>query len=385
MTDESFARAMMAASRRCLSVQILMNNHLSRSTDPAWRHLEDAFGTKVRGKHRQVRRSFAHRCHFGCRGGGVLHTKMYLFNSTIPKSKHNKILDTVMFGSSNMTSNAAKVQYNDIFVQRDNAGLFHTFSHMFNLMRRDNGYHRNPGTYRDGVFQTTFSPQAHGAKDPYMKALDTISCRGTTRGTGIHGRTVVYINMHAWFGTRGLSLARKVRSLYDHGCYVRVLYSFMSFAVFKKLHSGTGSRMSVRRTLFSHNGQFAYVYSHLKNIAVSGRVGGSRHARVTWTGSNNFSNEGLNFDEVIVRIAARSAYRSYVRQFVYMRNRLSSPVYANFSEPSGGGRVPRTGGGRLVMPGAPVAPEDEQAPPGTPTILSPAVTVDADGQPHALD
>jgi hypothetical protein len=381
MTDESFAHAMMAASRRCLSVQILMNNHLSRSTDPAWRHLEDAFGTRVRSK-RGPRRSFAHRCHSGCRGGGVLHTKMYLFDSTIPNSKRNKIHNTVMFGSSNMTSNAAKIQYNDIFAQRDNPDLFHTFSRMFDLMKRDDGYHRNPGTYRNGVFQTTFWPQAHGAKDPYMKALDTISCSGATRGTGIGGHTVVYINMHAWFGTRGRSLAGKVRSLYNHGCYVRVLYSFMSYAVYKKLHRGTGSRMSVRRTIFSHNGEFAYVYSHLKNIAVSGHVGGSRYARVTWTGSNNFSNEGLNFDEVTVRIASSSAYRSYVRQFVYMRNRLSSAVYANFSEPSGGGRVPRTGGG---LPHTPMDAESEQAPPGTPTILSPAVTVDADGQPHALD
>jgi hypothetical protein len=381
LVDERVARALIKARHRCINVQVLMNDHLSRHTDSAWRHLEDALGTRTfRGGH--PTRSFAHRCHRGCRGGGVLHTKMYLFNSTLRPARLNRLHTVVMFGSTNMTSNAAKVQWNDLFVQRGNSGLFDTFGHMFNLLKRDNGYHRTPGTITNGVFQTTFWPQAHGALDPYMRALRQVHCTGATGGTGIHGRTVVYINMHAWFGTRGLALARQVRKMYAHGCYVRVLYGFMSFRVFKILHSHTGGRMSVRRTLFSHDGHTGYVYTHFKNIDISGHVGGDTSAKVIYTGSNNFTNEGLNFDEVMVRIASGRAYNRYVRQFAYMRKRMSSATYANFSEPSGGGRAPR-----IVFDneGVPHRIGVGEAPAGTPVISSDAIRFDVNGEPHAVD
>ncbi len=380
--DVPFAKALIRARKRCVSVQVLMNDHLDRHTDRAWRLLEDAFGTRVFTAQRRVRPHFAHRCNRGCRGGGVLHTKMYLFNSTLRDASRNRLRHVVMFGSSNMTSNASKIQYNDIFVQRGKVGLYNTFNHMFNLYRRDDGYHRNPGTTTNGVFQTTFWPQAHGAVDPYMRALRAVHCTGANGRTGIRGRSVVYVNMHAWFGTRGLGLADQLRRMYNRGCYVRVLYGFMSYGVFKKLRVGTGARMSVRRTLFSRNGVNAYVYTHLKNVNISGHVGRDRSAKIVYTGSNNFTNEGLNFDEVMVRIAAPSAYNAYVRQFRYMSRRLSSTTYAHFAEPTGGGRAPRVAARFSARERAmgELAP-----PPGTPTIVSDAITFDANGQPRALD
>jgi phosphatidylserine/phosphatidylglycerophosphate/cardiolipin synthase-like enzyme len=348
-------------------VQILMNDHLTRKTDPAWRLLENAFGTST------ARTSFAHRCHRGCRGGGVLHTKMYLFDSTTPVLSANRIRNTVLFGSSNMTSNAAKIQWNDLYgVRNDTSGLYKQFSRMFDLMKADNGYHRNPTLGPAGPFRATFWPAPAGSTDAYLTGLRSVSCTGVS-GAGIGGRTVLYINMHAWFGTRGLALANQARRLYNRGCYVRVLYSFMSYGVYKKLHVGTGSRMSVRRTIFSHNGRTAYVYSHLKSIAISGNVAGNRSARVVWTGSNNFTNEGLNFDEVSVRIASASAYNSYARWFKYMSARKSSPVYANYSEPEGGGRAPkRTTAARAIA--SPSAPAD------APTVVSPDVRVSDSGE-----
>jgi hypothetical protein len=377
MTDRRFAAAMIAARKRCLSVQILMNNHLNRDNDPAWRILEDSLGTKVFDADGTARRTFAHRCNFACRGHGVLHTKMYLFNSTFRDARFNKIRNTVLVGSSNMTSNASKVQWNDLFAQRGNADLFATFSGMFNRLKLDNGFHPEARTVTNGPFQTTFMPQ-QSTGDPYAKALGAIRCTGATGGAGVHGRTLLTMNMHAWFGTRGMALAKKVRSLYAHGCYVRVLYSFMSFKVFKQLERGTNSRMSVRRTIFSHNGKTAYVYSHFKNIDISGHVGSQTNARIVYTGSNNFTNDGLRrFDEVIIRIASTSAYRAYAHQYGYIRARLSSAKYANFAEPSGGGRVPDD---PATHPKAAAG-----APAGTPTIQSPDVTVDKNGQPHALD
>jgi hypothetical protein len=74
-------------------------------------------------------------------------------------------------------------------------------------------------------------------------------------------------------------------------------------------------------------------------IAASGYVGGDRSASVVWTGSNNFTNDGLRFDEVTMRIASRTAYNQYRNQFAFITKRKSSAVYAVLLEPIGGGRA----------------------------------------------
>ena len=105
---------------------------------------------------------------------------------------------------------------------------------------------------------------------------------------------------------------------------------------------------------------------------------------MAWTGSNNFTNEGVHFDEVMMRIASTSAYNGYVKQYSYIRERKSSATYANFSEPSGGGRAPGQSPAVQLRSGL-GAPSADQAPAGTPTIVSPAVRIDSNGTPHALD
>ena len=44
MTDGPFARALLAAADRCVSVQIIMNNHLNAANDGAWRVLQNGLG-----------------------------------------------------------------------------------------------------------------------------------------------------------------------------------------------------------------------------------------------------------------------------------------------------------------------------------------------------
>ena len=122
-------------------------------------------------------------------------------------------------------------------------------------MRLDNGYHRNPYkgyTDNGGKYRTVFWPVTKG-HDPEMAALKSISCSGATGGTGINGHTAVYINMHAWFGLRGLAFQRQVRGMYARGCYIRILYSFMTKRVYHRLTDGTGGRMQARRTIFANH------------------------------------------------------------------------------------------------------------------------------------
>jgi PLD-like domain len=342
-TNMALARALVSAHRRCVSVQVLMNNHLSAATTPAVALIQKELGTYIRtsvaGKPAD-RRSFAKRCSYGCRGTGVLHSKFYLFDSRLTIPGRPRIADVTMVGSSNMTGNASGVQWNDLYTVKGQKTLHDQFASMFNRMKVD-VTDRRTVRYTTGPYQTTFFPLTPGGSDPELSALRSVHCKGATGGTGVQGRTIVYINMHAWFGTRGQLFADQVRNLYANGCYIRILYSFMTKAVFTKLTSGTGSRMTARRTLFSDDGdKYADVYSHFKMIAVSGVIGTDHSAWAAWTGSNNFTNDGTHFDEVMFRMNLRSAFNAYRKQFLYIQGRKSSGTWATFLEPVGGGRAP---------------------------------------------
>jgi hypothetical protein len=78
----------------------------------------------------------------------------------------------------------------------------------------------------------------------------------------------------------------------------------------------------------------------MKNIAVSGNVVGRSDSWVTWTGSNNFTNMGVHSDEVMMRIPSRYVFNQYRAHWQYIARTRSSPVWAIYQEPSGGGRAP---------------------------------------------
>ena len=337
IADMRFADALVAAHRRCVSVQVLMNSHLTGKTSHSWRKIIRALGR--RGTTYRHRTSFAHRCSHGCLGTAVLHSKFFLF-SHAGSARH-----TVMVGSTNMARNATNIQFNDLYTVNGNATLYAQYRHMFEAMVPDRTEPRKtpPHVFRAGPYTSTFYPFFHATErtDRTMKALRSIHCGGADGGAGIHGHTVVYIAMHSWFGDRGDYLARRVRQMYDRGCYVRILYSFMSARIHGELTWGTGSRMVARRVLFpGPHGVVASKYSHMKMFAASGHVGSDHSSWVVWTGSNNFSDRGLRADDVTLRIPIKSVYDVYVHHWKYMKKRRSSSVWALFQEPSGGGRAP---------------------------------------------
>ncbi len=354
IADLKFVDRLIAAHRRCISVQVLMNDHLSAATSPSWARLVHALGGD------RSRRSFAYRCHRGCRGGpSVLHTKMYLF------SQAGHARNVVMEGSSNMTSNAARVQWNDLLTAPDQQSLYDHYKSVFEEMVRDRRVSHPLRTFDDGRYQSIFFPQPNtwAGHDARMDMLRSIHCRGARDGAGSGGRTVVEINMHAWTGTRGAYLARKVHRMWAEGCIVRVLYGFMWHSTYTTLVHGTGPRMQVRRTIFPHPGsRVAAIYTHMKTIAVSGNVGQDPSSWVVWNGSDNFTNLGPRDDEVIMRTYGRTLYQRYVAHNAYIRRVKSSGTWAIYEEPSGGGRAPdaeaRTavGGTTTLSPSYPSSP-----------------------------
>jgi len=59
-----------------------------------------------------------------------------------------------------------------------------------------------------------------------------------------------------------------------------------------------------------------------------------------WTGSNNWTDKSDHGDEVTLRVESARAYRAYVRHWQHVRDSHSSPLWALFEEPIGGGRAP---------------------------------------------
>ena len=336
IADQAFADAIIAANRRCVSVQVLMNSHLTSVTSNSWARIIDELGP--RGSDWTKRRSFAHRCSNGCLGTSVLHSKFLLF------SKAGSVRHTVMTGSSNMTRNAVRIQWNDLFTVNGHRTMYRQYRSMFERMVPDDTVGKGPYVFpATGRYQTTFYPfrDANRNTDRIVQALRTARCRGAEDGTGIRGRTVVYIAMHAWFGDRGKALTRQVRGLYRRGCYIRILYSFISKRTHARLTAGTGRRMVMRRTLFPGvYGETAAKYSHMKMFAISGHIGDDHASREVWTGSNNWSDRSPRADEVTLRIRSDQVYQKYVAQWNLIAEQHSARQWALYPEPVGGGRAP---------------------------------------------
>jgi PLD-like domain len=342
IADKGFTDALARANRRCISVKVLMNSHLNTSNSPAWRRVVRSLGNRGPAATAARQRSFGYRCSHGCLGTNILHSKIYLFDRVVgPGSRRAQ--NVVITGSSNMTFNAVRVQWNDLFTVPNNRVMYSQYLGIFNAMTLDRT-RQGPRIFRAGPYISTFYPffGANARTDRIMVALRSIRCNGA-RGAGIGGHSVVHIVMHSWHGSRGKYLAQQVRRMYAAGCYVRILYSFMGHGTFRLLTRGTGPRMVARRVLFpGPNGVVAAKYSHMKMLAVSGRVGNDRSAWVVWTGSNNWADRSVRADEVTLRIPSRGAYVRYVNHWQFMRNRRSSSVWAIYEEPNGGGRAPLT-------------------------------------------
>ena len=336
IADKGFADAIIAAHRRCVSVQVLMNSHLTSVTSLSWGRIIDELG--ARGTHWRQRRSFAHRCSSGCLGTSTLHSKFYLF------SHAGAVRNTVIVGSSNMTRNAVGVQWNDLFTVNGHPTMYQQYRSMFERMTPDDETADGPFVFpATGHYQSTFYPfrAADRNTDKTVQALRSVRCRGAEDGTGIRGRTVVYVAMHAWFGDRGRAITAQLRGLYRRGCYVRILYSFVMRKTYRLLTAGTGRRMVMRRMSFADPyGVTATKYSHLKMYAISGHIGEDHSSDVVYTGSSNWTDRANHGDEVTLRIESAAAYRAYVGHWTFMATHRSSPLWAFYEEPVGGGRAP---------------------------------------------
>jgi phosphatidylserine/phosphatidylglycerophosphate/cardiolipin synthase-like enzyme len=313
------AKALIAAHERGVRVQVLHNDH---QYTEAMRMLKRRLGTN------REKKSWDYTCKLGCRSKqGVLHDKIYLFEHT------GGARNVVMTGSANLTRNATVHQFNDLLVRNGASRLYTAFHDLFRELKRDRKasplYQRKdlPPSYRLWVL-----PHPHTVKknDPIMRVLSGVRCHGANDGTGINGRTKIRVSMHSWNGDRGVYIAKRLRHLYAHGCNIKVMWALAGSGMKRAIGKET-KRGSIRRHANGYNTDCdalreVDMYSHQKYMTISGHYGGDRSASLVFTGSSNWTPQGISGDELILRAKGRGLVRAWNTNFSYIWTYRSRPV-----------------------------------------------------------
>ena len=363
------AKALLAARRRGVHVQLLLNDHQDTR---AMKLLRARLGTN------RWSRDFIYKCKSSCRGtvpDRNLHSKFYTFTRS-GRSAH-----VLMVGSANMMLNADIHQWNDLFVTAGKRRLFNQYVALFNDMKHD--YRRNQPSYMfcgrpkgrhcdDSVdrFTTRVFPRRSSRKrDVVLTMLRRVQCL-TTRPDGSQQRTKLALSMHTMRGKRGNYLASAMRQKFAEGCDFRVNYGLIGYHTKRILGAQTArGRIPLRSTGFDFNGDREVDrYTHQKYFVIRGTYAGHPNTSLTLTGSSNWASLGTAQDEVFFTVRGAGIARKYLRNFDFMWRPSNSraaytTTYETFRPQSGARTSSGSVGNPIRVPVTTVEP-DGLLPPG---------------------
>ncbi|NYE38116.1 phosphatidylserine/phosphatidylglycerophosphate/cardiolipin synthase-like enzyme [Nocardioides cavernae] len=345
------ADALIAAARRGVKVQMLLNDHWDT---PAMRRIRAVIGTDRR------KSSFIYKCKQSCRGAANelnnLHSKFYLF------SQAGRTEDVIAVGSANMTRNADIHQWNDLYFTSGDHGLFREFVSLFNDMKKDYSVRQEPRTFCGGAPVTGVCddsvdkhtvvafPRLSGPKnDLVLTMLDRVQCL-TPDGAGGQTRTKLALSMHTMRGARGDYLAAAIRKKYAQGCDVRVMFGLIGYHTKGVIAAPTPrGRIPLRSTGMDYNTDDNFdlnsdgvddlildYYSHQKYLIVQGTYNGVPDTNMVLTGSSNWASLSTANDEVWFTIQGAKVAKKYLKNYDYQWNNprntrnAYTTTYANF-------------------------------------------------------
>ena len=293
------SRRLIAAHRRGVLVRLVVDQR-SRTWGSV-RRLGHLLGHDVHA------RSFVKICSHSCRGrAGDQHAKFM----TLSRTGHKH--DVLLVGSMNFSDLSAQRQWNDLYTVAD-PGIYRQFRRTFAQMRLDRPQprlHLKPSP-RGLAAQVAPLPGWSARNDPVLSRLRQVRCRGA--GAHHHAHTVLRISMHAWNGSRGVLLARKVAGLSRARCDIRVLYGV-----------GVGRRVVHilhRAGVPARSGAVHGTHTHQKLMVLSGRFARQREAEYVWTGSHNWTTQSLANDEVTLRVSGARTVHAYRVRFAALWKR----------------------------------------------------------------
>jgi hypothetical protein len=322
--DMTIAKALIAAHNRGASVQIVAAASRNKG-DRAWKLLRKKLGGNyykpgVAGSSDKV--SFARQCRGSCRGaGGTPHSKYFLFNNV----GNSRIKNITVSTSMNLTKMGFQGQWNEAFVSHSQA-IYNSFLGIF---RETRAGVKQRAPFRSYTLSPTVAtmffpkPGTTASTDPVMKLLDRTRCTGSTAGG--NGRTRIRITQYAIYDARGVWLAKKLRSLWNAGCDIQIIYSISTRPVLSILRNGSGrGAIPMRQSVITNSKREIVKYNHSKWITVAGNWGGSTNSYVTFSGAANWSNAAFANDEQMQQVVGYGMARSHLLNFAKTWSQRSS-------------------------------------------------------------
>jgi HKD family nuclease len=326
-----FADELIRAKKRGVKVKVLLNDHLVPNAQV---RIQRVLG------HNTKKSSFLKRCISGCRADeneyNNLHSKFYLFSRT------GKNRNVVMLGSYNMTLNAVRWQWNDLYTMVGKKTLYDQFTALFNDMRPDWDKRRASYEFCDGglvcpagdmqkYHAIVFPRHTTQSKDAVLDILNNVQCVYTD-AAGTQRRTFLRLSMHTMRGNRGNYIADKLRDLYAQGCNLRVNYGLMGYHTKQHIGAPTArGRVPLRSTGFNlvddpvstgpddeEEPENIERYTHHKYFVLKGSYKGVIDSNIVWTGSTNWSSLGTPQDEILFAMHGRGIVRDYLANFAHM-------------------------------------------------------------------
>ncbi len=344
------AAAIVAAHRRGVKVQMLLNDHQDTAAMKMIRH---EIGTDRTAK------SFIYKCKASCRSAANaynnLHSKFYLF------SQAGKSTDVIAVGSDNMTLNADLHQWNDLYFMSGEHEIFRQFVDLFNDMKNDYNTRQDPlffcgvpvgAVCDDSVDKHTVwaLPRVSGPKnDLVLDMLDKVQCL-TPDAEGNVVRTRLALSMHTMRGSRGDYLAAALRKKYVQGCDVRVMFGLIGYHTKGVIGAPTArGRVPMRSTGMDYNTDDNFdlnkdgeddlildFYSHQKYFVIQGTYNGIQGTEMVLTGSSNWASLSTANDEIWFTVRGHRVTNKYLGNFNYQWNHKRNTrdayttTYANF-------------------------------------------------------
>ncbi len=274
--DWDIANALKAAKKRGASVQAIAARQVNdKEGYRPWSNARSDLGYfrgTVPSDQLNDESSWAHDCPGSCRGGGGTHHSKYFLFKDVGKDHIGNI--TVQ-SSMNLTKFAFTGQWNFATTWRNHADVYDDFMTIFNqsAQEKSNGYEK---FNESGSIQSIFFPNHNADRDPVMGILNN----------GCSGGRIRLIN-YAIYDERGNEIAQRLRTLWNRGCNIKIIYSISSRPVLGILRakSGRGPIPMKQSTIKNSRGEVKK-YNHSKWIAVGNRV---------LSGSCNYSD--MNNDE----------------------------------------------------------------------------------------
>jgi len=317
---DSTADKMIAAYQRGVHVQVLIDDG---ERTPQIARVREALGKD------KSKLSFVATCRHGCMAdtASVMHAKFYLFSQA-----GTARLVSMVSSANPYTGNTFK-SWNDIDTIIGDARIYASLVQYFKDMlkdRTDLNYFRTTTSGLDKLYLYPRAPQVGVTTVALLDVLNHVACTGAAPGYGSGGRTVIRVAMWGWTGAR-IDIAKRLWTLHDAGCRVTVIYNSgrtsrsVTAALLKR--SSRYGVMSVSDAWLHNQNGFAGFYMHLKMLTVNGVWFGHRDAKVTYTGSQNFTGPATVVNnDVILRMIGAATHDAYARNFDFIQAHYTERV-----------------------------------------------------------